>query len=153
MARDVLDVAQTVNSTEAEIHVVIDGRSRRAKEVASFDFDETLETEDFNAMGRTQSQKRLMGITTTGTITVNTGSPMINQCFEQFKRDGTYPQISVKTIQEDPTSKRGRRVIYYDDFKFLENKQSGGDSAGGIRTETVSVSFTAGRTTEDFKEA
>jgi len=152
MARDVLDAAQLVNGTEVEIHFVIDNITHHAKEVVSFDFEEDLVTEKRDIMGDVEPIERVLGLTTSGTMTVNTGNPMINQFFEQYKRDRTIQNISVKTIQEDPSSSRGRRVVYYDNFKFKQNKLSGGTATNEIRTETVTVSFKAGRTTEDFKK-
>ena len=146
-----LNVSQTVNSSQCEIYFIIDGRNELAQDVSSFDFEEELKTESFIAMGDLQEQERVAGITTSGTLTVYTGSPVINEYFEHYKLTGKLQTISVKTIQEDCSSTRGRRVVYYDDFKFLQNKQAGGEAGGTHRTETINVAFKAGRTVEDFR--
>ena len=81
-----LNVSQTVNSSQCEIYFIIDGRNELAQDVSSFDFEEELKTESFIAMGDLQEQERVAGITTSGTLTVYTGSPVINEYFEHYKQ-------------------------------------------------------------------
>lgn len=139
MARRYMNAPQMINGRQGEIYVDFLGRRRRAIEITEIAVNEGLETVKRAVIGTPQDVTRVIGFENTGTMTYENNNPMLNQIFTHTRRTGQTPEVSITTINDDPATDRGRRVVKYTGVMFLTNEIS---KLGTGAEATATTNFT-----------
>lgn len=143
------DVIATNNGT---VIVTIDGKNRKLGEIIKLETKVELNVEEVRTLGKPTVGHKPTSMELTGSISMYLVSSVWLEINEKFKNGGGYPEISITTTMEDPTTSAKKQVVKLMDVIFEETLISSQDSEDGTVQFETDIKFDDYKTIRKFND-
>lgn len=111
MANNYTKISDLVTGVEGSAYITVDGENRYFFELAKIDANIEFTVIAKRLLGHRMKQHKIVSAEGKGSMSIYNVSPAALAIYQQYVKDGTTPQISIQTTNEDSSSTIGRRTV------------------------------------------
>lgn len=104
-------ISDLVTGTEGSAYITVDGQNRYFFELSKIESNIEFTVIAKRLMGHRMKQHKVVAAEGKGNMSIYNVSPAALAIYQKYISEGTTPQISVQTTNEDKSSTIGRRVV------------------------------------------
>lgn len=104
-------ISDLVTGTEGSAYITVDGQNRYFFELSKIESNIEFTVIANRLMGHRMKQHKVVAAEGKGNMSIYNVSPAALAIYQKYISEGTTPQISVQTTNEDKSSTIGRRVV------------------------------------------
>lgn len=104
-------IKDLVTGSEGSAFITIDGQNRYFFEISKIDANIEFSVIAKKLLGHRLKQHKVVGAEGKGSLSIYNVSPAALEIYNKYIKEGKTPQISIQTMNEDPSSTIGRRTV------------------------------------------
>lgn len=104
-------IKDLVTGNEGSAFITIDGQNRYFFEISKIDANIEFSVIAKKLLGHRLKQHKVVGAEGKGSLSIYNVSPAALEIYNKYIKEGKTPQISIQTMNEDPSSTIGRRTV------------------------------------------
>ena len=104
-------IKDLVTGSEGSAFITIDGQNRYFFEISKIDANIEFSVVAKKLLGHRLKQHKVVGAEGKGSLSIYNVSPAALEIYNKYIKEGKTPQISIQTMNEDPSSTIGRRTV------------------------------------------
>ena len=104
-------ISDLVTGSEGSAFITIDGQNRYFFELSKIEANIEFTVIAKKLLGHRMKQHKVVGAEGKGSMSIYNVSPAALAIYQQYVKEGKVPQISIQTMNEDPSSTIGRRTV------------------------------------------
>ena len=104
-------ISDLVTGTEGKAYITVDGSNRYFFELSKINASIEFSVIAKRLLGHRMKQHKVVGAEGKGDMTIYNVSPAALKIYNDYIKTGKTPEISIQTINEDPSATIGRRTV------------------------------------------
>ena len=132
----------SLNGKAGKAFVTINGRNEEVFGLKKFQADAEFQVADFNVVGTNITQKKVKGVTMTGSATVYYGTPIFLEMLQEYLKTGSLPYFTFQITNEDKGTTVGKQVVALYNVKLDKVPIAMLDDSADYLTAEITFNYT-----------
>jgi len=140
-----------LNGKSGKAFLIKNGENIEMFGLKKFESNAEFQTADFNVVGTNITQKKVKGVTMTGSATVYYGTPVFLEMLSEYLKTDRLPYFIFQITNDDQGTSIGRQVVALYNVKLDKVPIALLDDSADYLTAEITFSFTGMEVLEGFK--
>lgn len=140
----------SINGKSGKAFAIIDGVVEEIFGLKKFESNAEFQLADFTVVGTNVTQKKVKGVTMTGSATIYYGTPIFLEMLQNYLKTGVLPYFTFQITNDDQSTSVGKQVVALYNVKLDKVPIALLDDSADFLTAEITFSFTGMEVLEGF---